>query len=511
MTDAIAETSLGAIRGTCEDGVEVFRGLPYARPPEGDLRFRPPEPVEEWTGVLDATTFGKCCFQADTSGGVLEQVLTLDYPEQGEDCLSLNIWTPAADGRRRPVMVWIHGGGFVTGAGSLPMYDGSALAKSGDVVVVTINYRLGAFGFLRLDDLCEDECDASGNQGILDQVAALNWVKSEIQAFGGDPANVTVFGESAGAISIAAMLSMPATTGLFQKAILQSGSANLLQTPEAASAVAQRLLDDLGLAPGQAQRLREIPAEDLATAQDRSTPLASGASYGPVGDDLQIPADPFHAIADGSASSVSVLIGTNEDEMKLFYRLDPSLDELDEEALVARVAQLVGGEHPDERAFAAIEAYRAAREEREEDTSPRELLCAIATDYVFRWPAMRLAELQAKYVPVYTYVFDWPSPAAGGALGSPHLAEVPFVFGTYDHPGVRGFTGTGTQAGELSNAMQVAWARFARFGSPSTPALPEWPAYESGQRWTMRLGRELQVEERPREPERGFWDQTVSA
>jgi para-nitrobenzyl esterase len=508
--DAVVETSLGTVQGVSEDGFEVYRGIPYARPPVGDLRFRAPEPPEPWSGVRDATRFGPSPLQADIRGGLLEQLMTLEYPEQAEDCLTLNIWTPAADGRRRPVMVWIHGGAFVMMSGSLPMYDGSQLAKSGDVVVVTINYRLGAMGFLHLDTVCGDEIDASGNQGLLDQVAALRWVISEIHAFGGDPTNVTVFGQSAGAISISAMLAMPETTGLFHKAILQSGSANLVRGPENAARTAGLILDDLGLSPDQAQRLRDIPAEDLVAAQDRATPRKSGTFYGPIGDDKHIPADLFAAIGEGSASNVSVMIGTNEDEMTLFMAADPGLADLTENDLLLRVAQLLGnGEEAEERAAAAVDTYRTARQEREENTSPRDLLLAVATDWTFRWPAMRLAELQSKHTPVHTYVFDWPSPAMNGMLGATHLVEVPFVFGTHAHPHLRDFCGRGDEAEHLSLAMQEAWVRFARFGSPSTPALPEWPAYEPGQRWTMRLGRECGAEEHPREPERAFWNQPV--
>ncbi len=501
------ETGYGFLRGSAENGVHVFRGIPFAQPPVGDLRFRPPQPLEPWSGVRDATAFGPCPHQADMSGSLLERLLTLEYPRQDEDCLTLNIWTPAADGRRRPVLVWIHGGAFVSGTGSLAMYDGTSLADNGDVVVVTINYRLGAFGFLRLDSLCGPEFDATGNQGLLDQVAALEWVKSEIGHFGGDPSNITVFGQSAGAASIATMMAMPNTTGLFEKAIIQSGAPNLLRTPEAAEQTARHILDELGIEPGDAGRLREVPAEDLAAAQDRATPRSKGVFYGPVVDDELVPVDPYHAIAEGHASSVSLLVGTNEDEMRFFLAADPAVPNLDEEGLLDRVTKLIGeGEDAAERAKAAITTYRAARAEREEDTSPAGLLCAIATDCVFRWPALHFAALQARHVPVYTYVFDWQSPALDGSLGAPHLLEVPFVFGTHQHPGIRGFTGEGVEADELSHAMQEAWVRFARFGSPSTPALPEWPPYGPGQHWTMRLGRGSGAEANPREHERSFWD-----
>lgn len=508
--DALVETSYGAVQGTSGDGVEVYRGIPFARPPVGELRFRPPERLEPWDGVLDASGFRAAPLQADSTGSPLDGIVTFAYPEQDEDCLTLNIWTPAADGRRRPVMVWIHGGGFVNGAGSLPMYDGSQLARNGDVVVVTLNYRLGVFGFLHLDSLCGEEFGASGNQGLFDQVAALEWVRGEIGAFGGDPTNVTLFGQSAGALSIATMMSMPETTGLFEKAILQSSRFDYLQTPEPASEVAERVLRELGLTPEDAGRLREIPAQQLIEAQDRVAPRNSGAVFGPVADGERVPADLFSAFADGDAASVSVLIGTNEDEMKLSITRDPATENMSEAQLLSAVTRLLGGSDHEERAAAAIETYRSARLEREEDVAPRELLSAIATDVTYRAPALRLAEMQAKHTPGYTYIFDWPSPAQGGAPGATHLLEVPFVFGTYAHPHLRDFCGSDAAAEELSNTMQEAWVRFARFGSPSTPTLPEWPAYEPGQRWTMRLGAASSTEEHPREDERAFWDHPVN-
>ena len=223
--DALVETRRGAVRGVGKDGLVLFRGLPYARPPIGPLRFRPPEPPEAWSGIRDATRFGS---SAPQNGALIGPLMSLGIGRTGEDCLHLNIWTPAADGRRRPVMVWIHGGAFILGSGSQMLYDGAALARRGDVVVVTINYRLGALGFLRLRDRFGSRLPASGNEGLLDQIAALQWVRDEISSFGGDPGNVTIFGESAGAMSCATLLATPRAGGLFHRAILQSGAANYL-------------------------------------------------------------------------------------------------------------------------------------------------------------------------------------------------------------------------------------------------------------------------------------------
>ncbi len=503
------ETSYGQVRGTVEDGVEVFRGIPYARPPIGDLRFRPPEPPESWGNVRDATEFASPAFQADTSASLTRQYLTFTQPESSEDCLAVNVWTPAADGRRRPVMVWIHGGAYVTGSGAAPMYDGAALARNGDVVVVSLNYRLGVFGFLRLDGIGEQDHGAAGNQGILDQVAAIRWVHQEIAAFGGDASNITVFGESAGAGSIATLLSMPGTTGLFQKAILQSGSANLARTPEQAQATALAILKDLGIDRANAWKLRKVPAPELAAAQNRTAPPAGGLAYGPVTDGADVPVDPFAAIAAGSASGVSLLIGTNTDEMRFFGALDPAMLAMSESQLLTMVTGTLNGDG--ERAQQAIDFYRAEREARDEPVEPADLWFAIATDNVFRHPALRLAEIQATHTPVFAYQFDWPSPAAGGVLRAAHVMEVPFVFGTYAHPTVRAFSGDGPDVEALSNLVQEAWVRFARFGSATALDMPEWPAYDAGKRFTMMLGDPCRAVAAPAEAERAFWDAALVA
>jgi para-nitrobenzyl esterase len=505
----IVETSYGQLRGTAEDGVEIFRGIPYARPPVGDLRFRPPAPLEPWTGVRDAVEFAAPAYQADTSASLARQFLTFTQPESSEDCLSLNVWTPAADGRRRPVMIWIHGGAYVTGSGAAPMYDGAALARNGDVVVVSLNYRLGAFGFLRLDGIGDEDHGATGNQGILDQVAAIRWVHEEIAAFGGDASNITVFGESAGAGSIATLLSMPGTTGLFQKAILQSGSANLVRTPEAAQATALRILQDLGIDPADSGKLRDVPAADLAAAQDRTAPPAGGLAYGPVTDGVDVPTDPFAAIAAGSASGVALLVGTNTDEMRFFGALDPAMLAMTEAQLLTLVTSTVGGD--EDRAKDAIELYRAEREAHDEPAEPADIWFAIATDSVFRHPALRLAEIQSVHTSVFAYQFDWPSPAGGGVLRAAHVMEVPFVFGTYAHPTVRAFSGDGPEVEALSTVVQDAWVRFARFGSPITPDLPEWPPYDAGTRFTMVLGEPCRAVAAPAEAERAFWEAALVA
>jgi len=324
-TDApIVATSYGRLQGAHEDGVAVYRGIPFARPPLGALRFRPPERAERWSGVRDATRFGPASYQANRP---LAPVLGIVVPNQSEDCLTLNVWTPAPAGARRPVLVWIHGGAWVIGAGSEAIYDGAGLARRGDVVVVTINYRLGPFGFLRAREL-GGGLDSTGNEALLDQIAALEWIRDEIAAFGGDASDVTVFGNSAGAVNIACMLTTPRARGLFHRAILQSGSLNLTRPPVAAVEIARLLLKELGIPPERAHDLVDVPARVLAAAHDAIGGRTVVPPFSPVADDDLIPSRPFAAIAEGAARGIPLIVGTNLEEMKLYRFLDPGIDEI---------------------------------------------------------------------------------------------------------------------------------------------------------------------------------------
>jgi para-nitrobenzyl esterase len=432
----------------------------------------------------------------------------MDIGPQSEDCLSLNVFTPGCDGARRPVLVWIHGGAFILGAGSQVIYDGIPLASRGDVVVVTINYRLGALGFLRLDDLAPG-LGASGNAGLQDQIAALEWVQGEIAAFGGDPANVTIFGESAGGMSVGTLLGTPRARGLFRRAIPQSGAAHNVHTREAATRAAEAFLAECGLSPAGCAALRELPAQQILDAQLRVMAKQMGRGgllpFQPLVDGDVLPQPPARAIEDGLSAEVSVLVGTTRDEWKLFGFMDPGIATLGEPDLVARMRERLSGSDP-EAAARLVETYRKAREGRA-STQPRDLFVAIETDRIFRLPAIRLAEAQARRQPqTFAYRFDWESPAMGGMLGACHAIELPFVFGTHGRPGLEMFIGKGPEVDALATRTMDAWLAFARSGDPSHAGVPEWPAYDADRRATLIFGRETRLELSPCDAERQAWD-----
>jgi para-nitrobenzyl esterase len=496
----VVETSSGRIRAVNDEGVLSFRGIPYAQPPIGPLRFRRPQRPVAWSGVRDAGTYGPAPMQmANPVSAQLGQV----PPEVHEDCLYLNVWTPGADDARRPVLVWLHGGGWVAGAGSLPLHNGARLAARGNVVVVTLNYRLGLFGFLRGKGVCGDALDTAGNEGILDQIAALEWVQDEIGGFGGDPQNVTVFGQSAGAGSAAFLTIMPRARGLVHKVIQQSGGLMLRQTPESGDGVMRRLLDGAGLSPSEAGKLRDMPAAELLDLQLRCTPRTSGNFYRPVADGDLLPADPFTAVAAGASRGIPLLSGTNLDEIKFFGAMDPATDAMEEAGLLARCRALLADAGQAER---VITTYRTARQARGEDTSPMELWFAIAGDHAWRRPVMRQAELHAAHTSqTYTYLFTWRSLALGGRLGAAHTMEIPFVFGRLDDPGMGPLTGQDGAVQRLSEQMMDAWIAFARTGNPATEALPAWPAYTADRRATMVFDESVSVVDAPMEAERFVW------
>jgi para-nitrobenzyl esterase len=483
------ELASGRLSGSTEGPLRVFRGIPYARPPVGALRFGAPLPPEPWAGVREATVFGPAAAQSAID---VEYVpgfsLWEGIGETSEDCLTVNVWTPGLTGLR-PVLVWTHGGAFLKGAGSQALYDGATLARRGDVVVVTANYRLGALGFLGLDD---DRFAA--NAGVLDQVAVLDWVAKHAAVFGGDPRNVTVMGESAGAISVAALMTSPRAAGRFHRAVAESGAGRRLPTAAGAAEMADRLLVRLGLDRSRADELFALPTERLLSAQVAVSVDVRrddiGAGFQPWVDGDVVPAQTVDGLAGGSAAGVPFLAGTTEHEMNLWRVLDPGLRQLDEDGLASRVQRLVG-----EAAADLLATYRTARPE----ADPVELWSAIWSDREFRIPSLRATEAQAsRSAATFSYLFTWPSPAPG--IGSCHGLELPFVFGTLGSKGADAFAGSGPAAEALATTIQDGWLSFARTGDPG------WPAYDGSTRPTMVLGEYCEVAHDPLSAERLAWD-----
>ncbi|MFJ3640892.1 carboxylesterase/lipase family protein [Streptomyces sp. NPDC090108] len=477
-----ATTRQGTVRGRVgADGVVSFLGIPYAAPPFGPRRFRPPCPPEPWTGVRDATLPGPTAPHAPYAPPF--DVLVPENSVPGEECLNLNIWTPdAGAGAGLPVMVWLHGGAFSNGSGSAPGYDGRAFARDG-VVCVTLNYRLGADGFLRLPG-------APDNRGLLDQVAALRWIQDNIGAFGGDPERVTVFGESAGAMSIGVLLGTGLGRGLFRRAILQSGACHHFLRPSTADLITARLAARLGVEPAP-DAFAAVPLDVLLPAQAdlraemnaRPDPALWGEAalnlmpFEPVSPGLSLP---------GPGCGVDLMVGANREEYRLFLVPTDRLDAVTGEGL--RAATAAYGLDPGD----ALPVYRAARP----GASPGELLDAVATDWFYRIPAIRLAES----VPgSYLYAFAWRSPRFGGRLGACHALELPFVFDRLADPSYAPLVGPRPPQA-LADAMHSAWVSFATSGDPG------WPAYDTGTRSTMVFGEGAAPEPDPGREERLLWE-----
>ncbi len=511
--EVVVEVRSGRVAGRREQDVVAFRGIPFARPPAGDGRLRPPTREEPWAGVRPALEHGAV---APQNGSMTGALLGLPPAQHDEDCLSLGVLTPACDGARRPVMVWIHGGSFSFGAGSQPVYQSPHFVRRGDVVLVTINYRLGALGWLALPALANEEEGCIGNLGLLDQIAALEWVRECIDRFGGDPGNVTVFGESAGAMSLGTLLGMPQAEGLFRRAILQSGASHNVATRDTGERVAEAFMKELGLEPGALRRLREAPTDALLEAQARAllqmSPKVRGIPFQPTLDGQVVRQAPLEALAAGAHRDVELLVGTNADEWKLFGIADQKARSLDEAALLRRVERSVSGvgEAGRSQAERAVSIYREARRAAGLSATPTDLWFAIEGDRVFGAPAQQLAERKCSVrgaAKVYRYLFTWPSPAMDGALGACHALEIPFVFGsTRSLPGLHTFVGEGPEVEKLSCEMQDAWTSFARCGDPGSGGSEPWPPFDPARAATRIFGSQNTVVDGPHRQELAFWN-----
>lgn len=462
----LASTALGDLAGSEEHGVTVFRGVPYAAPPVGPLRFMPPEPVSAWRDRRDATRHGPIAPQGASR---LSAAMGGFTQAQDEDCLTLTIWTPRADTARRPVLVWLHGGAWLSGAGSLDWYNGARLAREGDIVVVGVNYRLGALGYLLHPAV------SGGNLGTLDQIAALRWIREHIGGFGGDPAGITLAGQSAGASAIGLMLTMADVRALFHRAIMQSGGfGRPPRTPDQATARAEGFIRGLGLDPDAADiadRLRSLPAQRLIEAQasDARANARFGNTdppFGPVVPEPLTPAGLIQAIA-ASVGERDVLIGATREEGHAFFA--PGLA-VSETALT--------------NAF-GTDALTRHRHRRPGGT-PRDLLADITTDVVFRTPTLRLAgQMADNGSNVFAYQFNWAPPQS--PFKACHCIDLPFTFGNLDAWPDAAMLAGGDPAvmHGLSAAIRRAWIAFVRTGSPEHDQMPAWPRLTRG--WMMQF------------------------
>ena len=473
-TGSTIRAKQGALRGERGERYVVFRNVPYAAPAEKAARFAPPQPAPSWNGVRDATSDGPI---APQNRSRLAHIMGDFERAQSEDCLSLTIWCPDPVPARCPVLVWLHGGAFTTGAGSLPWYSGESFARSG-LILVSVNYRLGALGFLAVPGICP------GNLGLLDQLAALRWVHENIAAFGGDSATVTVMGQSAGGGSIGALLAMPAARGLFRRAIMQSAALQRVNpSPDDAARTGRRFLEILGLSSDRPELLREVPVDDLLAAQGELARVERRFAdpvtpFRPLLDGRVVSTSPVAAVRAGAAASIDVLIGTTREEMAAFYSVDDRIKQADELALRGEFERLFGARGAD-----YCSEYRRTRLDRR----PAAVLADLYSDRLFRMPSLELAEAQAAHGrPAYVFQFDWQSPAGFEAC---HCLELPFVFDNLAHwsdaPMLAG--ADHSASAQLARVMQRAWAAFALHGNPEHDELPAWRPYDLARRTTMRF------------------------
>jgi para-nitrobenzyl esterase len=515
----VVETTHGKLRGTATGGVYAFKGIRYGATTAGANRFRPPQPVVPWAGIRDAVELGHAAPQLPGSLSPINRWYNLITP-MSEDCLFLNVFTPGLNaGGRRPIMVWLHGGLWENASGGAPGFDGTNMARGGDVVVVTLNHRINLFGYLHIGGKDERFADAA-NAGVLDMVAALRWVRDNADAFGGDRNNVTIFGQSGGAAKVTALMGMPAAHGLFHKAIAESCSGGLrLDTIDGAERKMQTLAQRVGLSHATGPQLQAVPMDDLLAAFNSmgppgqpsrayNLPKYSGLAafpkvvdpqFRPVMDHRNFHRDPFDPNAPPLSAHVPFMMGNAGSEISLWLAEDEKNFSLTESDVRGRLKDFW---HIDNGAAAYIyDAYRSVQPA----AAPNDLLIDITTDYVYRRNATVGEDLKSRQqAPVYAYVFNWKTPVLGGRLRSPHTIEVPFAFGTTD--AAAALVGTGPDVATMTRATMGAWVAFARTGDPSNAALPAWPRYTAARRPTMMLELESHVVDNPGGDLRGIFE-----
>jgi para-nitrobenzyl esterase len=479
------QINTGKIRGLTSGDLSIFKGIPYGASTGGANRFMPPRPPADWTGVRDAFEFGHYAPQSNRARGEKQRQFfrilgATKTGDASEDCLYLNVWTRSVnDGRKRPVMVWFHGGGFDQGTGGSIGYDGAGLAEHQDVVVVTVNHRLNVLGYLYLSELGGPDFADSANIGQQDLVAALQWVRDNISVFGGDPNRVLIFGQSGGGAKVSTLLAMPTAKGLFNRAIIQSGAALRGAARDAANKTAETLLKELGLKPGQGRELQQVPLDKLMDAGNK-------ARFGTVVDGKVLPANPFDPVATPISADVPVIVGYTRTERTVYEIDSQSYGKLDEAGLVENIKRLLGDESEK-----VIESYR----KRYPKATPYELSTNISGD-AGAMNSIRLAERRAALgrAPTYMYVWAWETPVMG--LRAPHTLEIPFVFNHIDVS--ESMVGpVNADMRRLEAASAGAWAQLARTGNPNHKGLPNWPAYNSKKRAVMIFDTPSRVENDP--------------
>jgi para-nitrobenzyl esterase len=502
---AIVETAAGKVRGYVRNGIVTFKGIPYAGTTAGEARFLPPATVTPWTQVRASMSYGPVCPQPVRGGWSSDRLSFLfdwDDGHPGEDCLRLNVWTPAADDRsKRPVMVWLHGGGYEAGSSQeLPSYDGENLSRRGDVVVVSINHRLNVFGYLNMAAIGGEKYASAVNVGMLDIVAALQWVRDNVGRFGGDAANVTIFGQSGGGAKVSTLMAMPSAKGLFHKAIVQSGSQLRLATAEASAAQAEAVLKELQTQGIGLEQLTQVPAArlvEIATVVKNRlvstrprAPTHERLGWQPWVDGAVVASHPFDPQAPQLAAQVPMLIGSTLHEFSPAGSM-PDPRALTEEWLVTEVRKTY-----DAAAGSIVEAFKRGHP----GALPYELAGIIGATAIFRIPAVRQAQLQSANAPAYLYWFAWKTPVLDGTPLAYHCAELAFAFDNIDR--CANATGGTQEARELAAKVSQAWIQFARTGNPNHAGLPRWPAVSAGALPTMIFDTRCQVKNDPDAKER---------
>ncbi len=492
----IVSTNKGKIRGIQNENCQCFLGVPFAKPPVKDLRFQEPQPMDQWDYIKDATKFGPVCPQNHQE--FVEQ-------EESEDCLYLNIWTPSADNKLRPVMFYIHGGGFLTGMSSLPRINGSRLASYGDVVIVTFNYRLGALGFLDLPNI-------PPNIGIQDQIVALKWVSENIHNFGGDPDNITIFGQSSGSESVVILLSIPSTKGLFHKAIMESGVANpKTYKKELTRNGANELISKLRIRKDDINALQEVPIDKFIRVQRKiAGTITDGKEnpFRPYVDGVIIPEKPFDLIKKGKSSVVPLILGWNESESGIITSFIEQADENGKKMMFQIIERMISNHGVEESDLESlIQTYKPIMKIKSPNSENRHWY-AIVSDAMFGIPTIRQIEAHLRHQSnVYCYIFTHKSSRYGGSY---HSFEIPFVFGTVKTAKwPEGAIDSYEEAEKVSTIMMDTWLNFARNGNPNHKGFPEWTPYNLNQRATMMLGIESKLEYNPMETIRKAWDRII--